>query len=149
MMAIIASETESSPFMKYNIQYRKGHHGLVAQAVAQACVNILHEVNAKAIVTFSITGKTSKLISKQRPSNHVYAFSPLRKIYNRLSLVWCVTPLLIPPINDTKDIIEAGEKIIIRNKFAKKNDLMIIVTGLALRSGSTNLIKIHTVGKED
>jgi len=26
---------------------------------------------------------------------------------------------------------------------------MIIVTGLALKSGSTNLIKIHTIGKED
>jgi len=149
MMAKIASETESSPFMKYNIQYRKDPRDLVTHAVAQACVNILHEVNAKAIVTFSITGKTSKLISKQRPSNPVYAFSPLRKIYNRLSLVWGVTPLLIPPINDTKRIIEAGEKIIVSNKFAKNNDLMIIVTGLALKTGSTNLIKIHTIGKED
>jgi len=55
MMARIASETESSPFMKYNIQYRKDYRDLVTHAVAQACVNILHEVNAKAIVTFSIT----------------------------------------------------------------------------------------------
>ena len=149
MMARIATETENSPFMKYNIQYRKDYRDLVTHAVAQASVNILHEVNAKAIVTFSLTGKTSKLISKQRPTNPVYAFSPSRKIYNRLSLVWGVTPLLISPINDTKRIIEAGEKIIIRNKFAKKNDLMIIVTGLALKSGSTNLIKIHTIGKED
>lgn len=149
MMARIATETESSPFMKYNIQYEKGRQDLVTRAVAQSCVNILREVNAKAIVTFSISGKTSKLISKQRPSSPVYAFSPSKKINNRLSLVWGVTPLLIPPINDTKRIIESGVKIIISNKFAKKNDLVIIVTGLALKSGSTNLIKIHTIGKED
>ncbi len=149
MMARIAAETESSPFMKYNIQYEKGRQDLVTRAVAQSCVNILSEVNAKAIVTFSISGKTSKLISKQRPSSPIYAFSPSKKINNRLSLVWGVIPLLIPPINDTKRIIESGEKIIISNKFAKKNDLIIIVTGLALKSGSTNLIKIHTIGKED
>ena len=122
---------------------------MVTRAVAQSCVNILREVNAKAIITFSISGKTSKLISKQRPSSPVYAFSPSKKINNRLSLVWGVTPLLIPPINDTKRIIESSEKIIVSNKFAKKNDLVIIVTGLALKSGSTNLIKIHTIGKED
>jgi len=149
MMTRIAAETESSPFMNYSIQYKKDLYDPVTHAVAQACVNILHEVNAKAIVTFSITGKTSKLISRQRPLSPVYAFSPSRKIYNKLSLVWGVTPLLIPPINDTKLLIEAGEKLIIKNKFAKNNDRIIIVTGLALKTGSTNLIKIHTIGKED
>ncbi len=149
MMTRIAAETESSPFMKYNIQHKKDRHDPVTNAIAQACVNILHEVNAKAIVTFSITGKTSKLISKHRPLSPVYAFSPSEKIYHKLSLVWGVTPLLIPSINDAKRLIEAGEKIIINNKFAKTNDLIIIVTGLALQSGSTNLIKIHTIGKED
>jgi pyruvate kinase len=149
MMTRIAAKTERSPFMKHNIQYEKDPHDPVIHAVAKACVNILYEVNAKMIVTFSITGKTSKLISKHRPLNPVYAFSPSKKIYNRLSLVWGVTPLLIPPINDAKGLIEAGEKIIISKKFAKLNDRIIIVTGLALKSGSTNLIKIHTIGKED
>jgi pyruvate kinase len=149
MMRRIAVETENSPFMKYNVRHKKDRHELVTHAVAQSCVNILHEVNAKAIVTFSISGKTSKLISRQRPLNPVFTFSPLRKIYNKLSLVWGVTPLLIPPINNAIGLIEAGEKIIISKKFAKKNDLIIIVTGLALKSGSTNLIKIHTIGKED
>ena len=149
MMTRIANQTERSPFMKYNIQYEKDRHDPIIHAVAQASVNILYEVNAKMIVTFSITGKTSKLISKHRPLNPVYAFSPSKKIYTKLSLVWGVTPLLIPPINDAKSLIEAGEKIIISKKFAKINDLIIIVTGLALKSGSTNLIKIHTIGKED
>ena len=31
----------------------------------------------------------------------------------------------------------------------KKNDLLVIITGLALKKGSTNLIKIHRVGQED
>ena len=149
MMAKIAFETEKSPFMKYNIQYEKDPKDLVTHAIAQSCVNILHEVGAKAVVTFSVSGKTSKLISKQRPFKPVYAFSPSGKIYNRLALAWGVTPLMIPSIKDEKALIEAGMNMITENNFAKKNDLIVVVTGLALTRGSTNMIKVHRIGRED
>ena len=149
MMSKIAEETESSYFMNYNIQYEPSSENLMAHAIAQSSVNILHEVGAKAIISFSVSGKTSKLISKQRPSKPVYAFSPSKTVYNQLSIVWGITPILIPAITDTKEIIEKGVQIIVKKRYAKKKDLVIIVTGLALKKGSTNLIKIHQVGKED
>ncbi len=101
MMSRIAAEAENSPFMRYNLQYEKDVQNLVVHAVAQSAVNIHHEVNAKSILSFSVSGKTSKLISKQRPASPVFAFSPDRTIYNRLSLVWGITPLLIKPIEAT------------------------------------------------
>ncbi|MCP4753332.1 MAG: pyruvate kinase [Proteobacteria bacterium] len=149
MMSRIAAQAEESSFMKYNIQYEKDVKNLVVHAVAQSAVNIHHEVEAKAIIAFSVSGKTSKLISKQRPSSPVYAFSPSKEIFNRLSLVWGVTPFLIDPIHDATRLIEEGEKILIERKHIKKNDLVIIVTGLALTKGSTNLIKLHTIGRKD
>jgi pyruvate kinase len=149
MMNCIAHEAENSPFMRYNIQFKKDTNDLVTHAVAQSAVNILHEVDAEAIVTFSMSGKTSKLISKQRPSKPVYAFTPSLKQYNRLALAWGITPLLISPQDDTKNLIEEGERIIVEKGFVKENDLVIIVAGLAQKSGSTNLIKIHRIGRED
>lgn len=149
MMARIAAEAENSPFLNYNLRHQKDSQGLVPHAVAQASVNILHELNAKAIFAFSVSGKTSKLISRQRPFAPIFSFSPSLKIYNRMSLVWGVVPLLIPEFKNTKRIIEAGENIMMQNKFIAKNDLVIIVTGLVLKSGSTNIIKIHRVGQED
>jgi len=149
MMAKIASEVEKSPFMRYNLQYERDRGPLVPMAVAESSVNIIHETGAKAIIVFSVSGKTSKLISRQRPSRPIYSFAPSRRIYDRLSLVWGITPLLIPAINDTRRLIEAGERIVVKKRFARKNDLVIIVTGLALKSGSTNVIKIHRIGKED
>jgi len=149
MMSRIAAQAESSPFMKYNWQYEKDPRNLVVHAIAQSAVNIHHEVNAKAIVAFSVSGKTSKLISKQRPASPIFAFSPSRKIFDRLSLVWGVTPLLISPIPNEAKLIEAGEKIIIKRKLVRRDDLVIIVTGLALTKGSTNLIKLHLIGHKD
>lgn len=149
MMSRIAAQAENSPFMKYNRQYEKDPKNLVVHAIAQSAVNIHHEVNARAIVAFSVSGKTAKLISKQRPASPIFAFSPSRQIFDRLSLVWGITPLMIKPIGTEKELIEAGEKIIVRRKFVKRDDLVIIVTGLALTKGSTNLIKLHFIGHKD
>ncbi len=149
MMHCIAGEAEHSSFMRYNFQYEKDPDDLVPHAIAQSAVNILHEVDAEAIVTFSMSGKTSKLISKQRPSKPVYAFTPSVKQYNRLSLAWGITPLLISPRDDTKSLIEEGERIILEKGFVKENDLVIIVAGMAQKSGATNLVKIHRIGRED
>ncbi len=149
MMERIALEAENSPFMSYNIHFEKDPDDLVTHAVAQSSVNILHEVDARAIVTFSVSGKTPKLISKQRPSKPVYAFTPFIEQYNRMALTWGITPLLVSPINDAKRLIDAGVKIIFEKKYVKNNDIVIIVTGMALKTGSTNLIKIHRIGIED
>ena len=161
MMSRIAAEAESSPFMKYNLQFQKDPHDIVHHAVAQSSVNILHEIDAKAIVSFSISGKTSKLISKQRPSKPVYVFTASLQVYNRLSLLWGITPLMIFHLDEFKEIIKTADHIICMKeivplaeealndmKLTKNGDLVVIVTGL-VRVGTANLIKIHRIGRDD
>ncbi len=149
MMTKIITESEKTPFMKYNLKHEKNSKDLVTQAVAQSSVHILHTVDAATILAFSVSGKTSKLISKQRPEKLVFSCSPSEEVYNRMSLMWGVVPLLIPEIYDTKRIIEAGENIILGKNYIKKGDLIVIVTGLALKTGSTNIVKLHRAGDEE
>lgn len=149
MMSRIAQEAERSPFISYNIQHDKDPDNMVAHAVARSAVNILHEVDAKAIAVFSVSGSTAKLVSKQRPSKPVFAFTPSTDIYNRLALIWGITPLYVPRIKDAKRLIEAAEERMIEKKFIEKDDRIVFITGLALTSGSTNLIKIHRIGMDD
>jgi pyruvate kinase len=149
MMARIASQMEKSPFMKYNLQYEKDIADLVPHAVSQSAVNILHEVSGKGIVSFSVSGNTSKMISRQRPSMPVYAFTPNAAVYNRLALYWGISPMHISNISDTNRLVQASENILIEKGKVKKDDLIIIVVGLGLKKGSTNSIKIHRIGHED
>lgn len=148
-MAKIAQQAESSPFMKYNLTWGKNPQEIIAHAIAESAVYASHTVDAKAIVVFSQTGKTSRLISRQRPSKPLYCLTPFQGNYNRLSLVWGIHPLLIRSVCDTKKLIGEGEKEIVEKGVVQKDDLIVIVTGLALKSGSTNLIKIHRIGKVD
>jgi len=149
MMSKIALQAERSPFMRYNVSREKGFKERVQYAVAQSAVNILHKIGAKGIVAFSASGSTSKLISKHRPSSPVFAFTPSMDIYNRLSLLWGITPLYISEINDAKRLVLASEDILIGKKLFKKGDLIVIVIGKGLKKGSTNLIKIHRIGHDD
>jgi pyruvate kinase len=149
MMVKIAREAENSPFMRYNIPFERDPDDLVPHAVAQSAVNILHEIDGNCIVVFSVSGKTSKQISKQRPSNPVYAFTSSKATYNRLSLLWGVTPMYIPDIKDARRLIQASENLLIDKTLVKKEDLIVLVIGMGLKEGSTNMIKIHRVGYED
>ncbi len=148
MMARIALRAEKSPFMRYNLQPQKEPEDIV-YAVARSAVNISQDVNSKAIMVFSVSGRTAKLISRYRPKSPIFSFSPDIRVYNRLSLVWGINPLIVPSIQDAKRLLDEGEKIMLQNGILRKGDLVIVVTGLALKAGSTNLIKIHRIGYED
>jgi pyruvate kinase len=149
MMARIAANAESSPFMRYRLQYPNSRHDPVPQAVAQSAVNICHEIDATGILVFSVSGSTVKLISRNRPSKPVYAFTPSLKSYHRLSMIWGITPLYLPTIENVQRLINAGENILIGKGLVSANDLIVIAIGLGFKEGSTNVIKVHRVGHED
>lgn len=149
MMAKIATQAERSPFMRYNLEHKKDPSDLVPHAVAQSAVKIVKEVDARGIVAFSMSGSICKLLSKHRPSKPIYAFTPSRAVYNRMALVWGLSPLFISRIKGTQRLIEASEEILLRKKMIRHDDLIVIVVGLGLKKGSTNIIKIHRVGHED
>jgi len=149
MMAKIARNSEDSPFMTYNIPYSSDRTDPITHAVAQSAVNILHEIDATCIVSFSLSGGTAKQISKQRPLKPVYAFTSQKETYNRLSLLWGITPMYIPKINNVQRLINSSEHLLMGKGYVQKGDLIVLVIGMGLRQGSTNVIKIHRVGEID
>jgi pyruvate kinase len=149
MMAKIAAQAESSPFLKVNLHHESDPVDPVTHAVSQNAVNILQEVHARCIIAFSVSGSTSKQISKQRPAKPVYAFTSRMDTYNRLSLLWGITPMYIPNIENAARLVEASESLLIGKDRIQKGDLVVIVIGMGLKSGSTNMIKLHRVGYDD
>lgn len=149
MMVKIAEQSENSPFLKVNLQHDSDPGDPVTHAVAQSAVNILQEVDARCIIAFSVSGSTSKQISKQRPSKPVYAFTSRMATYHRLSLLWGITPMFIADIENAARLVEASESLLIGKDCLQKGDLVVLVIGMGLKSGSTNIIKLHRVGYND
>jgi len=149
MMVKIAKQAESSSFLKVNLHHESDQGDPITHAVAQSAVNILKEVHARCIISFSVSGATSKQISKQRPSKPVYAFTSKMATYNRLSLLWGISPMFIADIENAARLVEASESLLINKARVEKGDLVVLVIGMGLKTGSTNMIKLHRVGYED
>ncbi len=149
MMVKIAEQSENSPFLKVNLHYDSDAADPVTHAVAQSAVNILQEVNARCIIAFSVSGSTSKQISKQRPSKPVYAFTSRMDTYHRLSLLWGITPMFIADIESAVRLVKSSERLLIGKNCVQNGDLVVLVIGMGLKAGSTNIIKLHRVGHED
>lgn len=147
MMRQIAEEAEGSPFINTNLHHPEGEiTDSITQVIAQSAVTMLMDSKASGVVVFTVSGSTAKQISKQRPAKAVYAFTPNPATYNRLSLLWGVTPYRISMIDGVNPLICASEKILTRRDIARQGELIAIVVGEGLQKGTTNLIKMHRVG---
>jgi pyruvate kinase len=122
----------------------------IADAISHSACEAAEYLKVKAIVAFTKSGFTARMVAKYRPPIHVIAFSPSEIVQSQLNLSWGVCPLKMEFLNTTDEIIRQTEKILIEKKFVKKGDLIIILLGAPVFiKGTTNLMKLHVVGSEN
>lgn len=117
-------------------------------AIGKATCTTAMDLGASAIITATSSGYTSKAISKFRPKAPIIAATTTESVMRRLSLVWGVYPVLSPYSNSTDDVIELSIQSTVDAEYVKEGDLVVITAGIPVgTAGSTNLIKVHTIGK--
>jgi len=115
-------------------------------AAARAACQMAHQVEARAIVAFTTAGTTALRVSKYRPYHPILAVTPSASVVSRLSLAWGVLPLKEPEPANLEEVFKLASKSALETKLAKRGDLIVIIAGIPLAvSGSTNLVKIHSI----
>lgn len=118
----------------------------INDASARAACLIAHQIQSRAIVAFTAGGTTALRVSKYRPLQPILAVTPFEKIARRLSLAWGVLPSIKPVPSSLEDVFGLAREVALERSVAKRGDLLVVVAGTPLNlSGSTNLIKIHSV----
>lgn len=116
-------------------------------AVAESACSAADDINAKAIVAFTQSGFTARLVSKFRPRVPIIAFTPNAGIKRRLALYWGVIPLRIRYLSNTDEMAREVERSLLSKRIVRKGDNIVITSSLPLvSSGKTNLMTLHTVG---
>lgn len=117
-------------------------------AISKATCTTAEDLDASAIITATSSGYTSKAISKFRPKAPIIAATTTPRIMRKLSLVWGVYPVLSVESDVTDEVIDRSIHSAMEKGYIKEGDLIIITAGIPVGvSGTTNLIKVHTVGK--
>jgi pyruvate kinase len=118
------------------------------QAISDAAAFSAQELKARAIVAFTQTGSTARLISQDRPPVPVIAFAPSERVRRRLALDWGVIPRLVKRHATIDELIPDIEQSLLTEGAVRYNEVLIFVAGAPIGvRGTVNLMKIHRVGE--
>jgi pyruvate kinase len=116
------------------------------EAMCAAACSAVAATKADAVVVFSESGATARLMSKQRPAAPVVAFTPSEPIRRRMALYWGVVPLTMPRIEQTDARVQEIERRLKEQGLAKSGQRLVILSGTIMgQRGGTNVMKLHEV----
>ncbi|MFY4731001.1 pyruvate kinase [Nitrospira sp. BLG_2] len=121
-------------------------HLSISESICAAASFAARATDATAIVAFSESGTTVRLISKQRPSAPIFAFTHAEAVKRRLALYWGVRSFIMLRIGETDPHIREAEQRLKAEGLVNKGDRVVIVSGtMAAQIGGTNLLKLHEI----
>ena len=114
--------------------------------ISHAVCSIAMDVNAKAVVVCSVSGKTAMLVSRFRTPVNIIGMTTDPKIWRRLSMSWGVTPVMAEQFPSMDVMFYFAKKATQKALNLQEGD-NIIMTGGTIngRSGNTDTIKIEMI----
>jgi pyruvate kinase len=118
------------------------------EAISDAAATAARVLGARAIVAFTQSGFSARLISQERPDVAIIALTPFVEVRRRLALSWGVSSRLIRKVETTDEMIEEVEATLLGDGTVRVNDVLVIISGSPMWvAGTTNLLKLHRVGE--
>jgi len=145
-MAQIAEYTEQHTDYKQRFLSTEYIGANNLDCISHAVCSIALDVNAKAIVVCSVSGRTAMLVSRFRTPVNIIGMTTDPKIWRRLSMSWGVTPIMAEQFPSMDVMFYYAKKATVDALSLNPGD-NIIMTGGPINgiSGNTDTIKVETV----
>ena len=146
-MAQIAEFTEEHTGYKdrfYKYDFRINNN---LDAISHATCAMAIDVNAKAIVVCSVSGKTARMVSRFRCPTDIIGMTVGEKAWRKLNLSWGVTPVLANEFSSMDVMFYYGLENAKKYLNLQKGDCVVLTGGpINGKTGNTNTIKVEKVG---
>jgi pyruvate kinase len=147
IMARIIVEAESNMGEFTQPRRRRDRHGLsIAETICESVAHAAEDLHMAAIAVFTDTGTTARLISKYRPRPLIHAFSHQPAVCNRMNLLWGVQPVYHAQTGTVEGMVGAAEENLMERGVVKSADVIGVVGGTRMSTGSTNFMRLQIVG---
>lgn len=100
---------------------------------------------AKLVACFTETGKTAKLLARERLAPRLIAFTPHARTYHRLSLHWGIYPMLTKRARTPEQMYRYAEEQLLSLRLAKVGDRIVYLAGTLQVAGATNSLTIREI----
>ena len=119
----------------------------ISGAIARAAANVGSTVGASALVAFTQSGTTARLLAEHRSPIPLLAFTPVAEVRSQLTLTWGVETFLVPAVSHTDEMVRQVDSAMLDLGRMQPGELITIVAGSPpATSGSTNAMRVHKLG---
>ena len=119
----------------------------ISGAIARAAAQVGTSVGASALVAFTQSGTTARLLAEHRSPIPLLAFTPVPEVRSQLSLTWGVETFLVEPVAHTDDMVRQVDSAMLELGRMQPGEYVTIVAGSPpSQSGSTNATRVHKLG---
>ncbi|HFG1639735.1 TPA: pyruvate kinase PykF [Vibrio cholerae] len=144
IMAQIAERTD--PVLKAELGSRLDRPRLrITEAVCKGAVDTAEKLAAPLIIVATEAGKSARSVRKYFPTANIIAVTTNKKTAAQLVLSKGVTPVVVDAIDNTDAFYHLGKEIALQSGLGKKGDIVVMVSGALVASGTTNTASVHVL----
>ncbi|GAA0484606.1 MULTISPECIES: pyruvate kinase PykF [Tatumella] len=144
IMATICDRTDR--VMGSRIDSLHDSHKLrITEAVCRGAVETAEKLQSALIVVATQGGKSAKSIRKYFPSATILALTTNETTARQLLVTKGVETHLVKEIASTDDFYRIGKEIALSAGYAAEGDVVVMVSGALVPSGTTNTASVHVI----
>ena len=140
-----AAENDVNYRKRFSKRYDEGETD-VTTAISHSTCMVARDINARAIITVTMSGFTARQISKYKPLCPIVACSVSEPVACQMNLLFGVIPQNIPQEDNEEMLFEAAVMAAKKAGYAEKGDKVVLTAGLPLgEAGNTNMVRVVEV----
>src|SRR5690606_142380 len=113
-------------------------------AIAAATVEAVNLLNAPAIITFTRTGGTTRLVSSYRPAVPILGVSDQLRTWRQLAMVWGVHPVHCEAEPNYENMLAAARNYLLERRMAEPGQRVVVTAGVPFHvPGTTNMLRVE------
>lgn len=146
IMASICEKQEG--YTHYDTNYNYERKNNIVEMVAESACLSANELNAKLIITGTLSGYTARKLSNMKPNASIFATCSNAKTARSLSLFYGVETWVVDFYSSTDEMIDNSIKVAKERFNLASGDLVVVTGGFngeTFEEHSTNLMKIVNI----
>jgi pyruvate kinase len=146
IMSDIIKETEKSTYDDKPLKISSNSKYHVDDIISRLSRLLAEQIDAKLILSASVSGDTGRLLSSYRPKFPLMVGTYTERVYHQLALSWGVNPFMLKSCNMIEELVKKCVIFLKSKDLLSKGDKIIVVAGEPIgESGHVNLLEVRDI----
>ena len=117
--------------------------------ISYSARDIAERLNSRALVAFTSSGETARRLARLHSYLPLLVFTPHQAVRSQLALTWGAETFLCPQVDNTDEMMQTVDEILLSVDAYDEGDVMVVVAGTPPGvAGTTNMIHVHQLGED-